>query len=114
LYDDHGHDVTDPECVKCWQRIAHESQMAGALAAETLDGVVLERDRLAVELARRDATIRAARSWIVGARTDIEALTTERDEALFDARRLSGLARAKAIMVDQLEAEVARLREQQP
>jgi hypothetical protein len=34
LYDDHGHDVTDPDCIKCWMRIAHQAQLAHSIFAE--------------------------------------------------------------------------------
>jgi hypothetical protein len=55
VYEDHGHDVMDPDCVKCWMKIAHESQLAGAYLMEALNEVAAERDRLAVELQRINA-----------------------------------------------------------
>lgn len=80
--EEHEHVFTDPDCVKCWQRIAHQSQLQGALLAEQVAAMATEREKLQAEVA---------------------ILT-------LDNQRLSGIARAKALTVDQLTAEVARLR----
>lgn len=38
IYDeDHDHEVMDPDCVKCWMRVAHQSQM---LAAQLMEAKV--------------------------------------------------------------------------
>ena len=44
IYDDHGHDVMDSDCVKCWMRVAHQSQMQSVLLVGQIEALMAREE----------------------------------------------------------------------